>query len=166
MMSATTSAGPDGCPFLFQGGAGLAKPVQNGATAVHLKAVMSRDVGQKLLADGTFQMNEIAAGNTLEMEVMATIPPTYVLVDVSGLTVAAVFPRQTLITQLGEVAVYRTLAAGLTVLPIHLTADFLRRKLAVGPTLQKIQQALSPRRFIHSCHGIPPLGTDYFSIQV
>jgi hypothetical protein len=127
---------------------------------------MSRDVGQKLLADGTFQMNEIAAGNTLEMEVMATIPPTYVLVDVSGLTVAAVFPRQTLITQFGEVAVYRTLAAGLTILPIHLTADLLRRKLAVGPTLQKIQQALSPRRFIHSCHGIPPLGTDYFSIQV
>jgi hypothetical protein len=165
-MPAAAAAGLGGCPFLFQGGAGLAKPVQDGAAAVHLKAVVVSDMGQKLLTDGTFQMNEVAAGNTLEMEVMATIPPTYVLVDVSGLTVAAVFPRQTLITQLGEVAVYRTLAAGLTVLTIHLTADLLRRKLAVGATLQKIQQALSPRRFIHSCHGIPPLGTDYFSIQV
>ena len=143
-----------------------AQTVQNGAAAVHAEAVVGGYMGQKLLADGAFQMNELPAGHTLEMEMAAAISPTHVLVHVGGLGIAAVFPRQALVAQLGEVAIHRTFSAGLAVLLVHLGTKLLHRKLAVRPTLQKIQQALSPRRLIYPRHGIPPLGTDSCSIQV
>lgn len=64
MMTATASARMGGGLFSFQGGTSLAESVENGTAAIHLKAVVCRDVGEKLLADGTFQMNEVTAGLT------------------------------------------------------------------------------------------------------
>ena len=164
MMPTGTALGLCGILFSFQGGAGLAKSVQNGAAAVHLKAVMGGNVGQKLLADGTFQMNQLTAGDALQVEMVAAISQPNVLVDVSGLGIAAVFPRQTLVAQLGEMTVYRTLTAGLTVPFIHFGAKLLHRKLAVGPAFQKIQQPLSPRCFIHTRHGISLLSAQTLAV--
>jgi hypothetical protein len=154
MMPTAAAAGMSGCPFLFQCGASLASSVENGASAVHLKPVVGRDVGQKLLADGTFQVDEVAAGDAFEVEVAGAVPLPHVLVDVGRLSIAAVFPHGSLSAQLGEVAVDRTLAAGRAVLLIHFGTKLLHRKLAVGVALQKVQQSLSSRCFIYTRHGI------------
>ena len=155
-----------GVLFSFQGGTGLADTVQNGTAAVHLKAMVGGDMGQKLLADSAFQMNQLAAGYALEMEVAAAVPQSHILVDVGGLGIAPILPHKPFAAQLREMAVYGTLTADRTVLLIHFSAKLLRRKLAIGPAFQKFQQALSPRRLIYARHGIPPFGTASCSIQV
>jgi hypothetical protein len=90
VMSAGTAACIGGRLLGLQGRAGLAQSVQNGAAAVHTKSVVSRNVRKQLLADGAFQMNEIAAGDAFEVEMMRAVSLPYVLVDVSGLGIAAV----------------------------------------------------------------------------
>ena len=105
MMSAAASVGMGRVLFLLEGGAGLAKSVEDGATAVHLKAVVGGYVGQKLLADGTFQMNEGIADHAFQMEMVAAIPLSHVLVHVGGLGITSVFPYRSLGAKLGEVAV-------------------------------------------------------------
>jgi len=139
MMSAATAAGICGGLFSLQGGARLAKTVQNGAAAVHLKAVVGGNMGEKLLADGAFQMDKLSAGDALEVEVMAAIPLPNVLVDVGGLGIAAVLAHRPLGAQLGEVAVQRALA-GLILPRVHriqLAAKLMDGELAVGVGLQK-----------------------------
>jgi hypothetical protein len=150
-----------GSPFLFQGGAGLAESVQNGAAAVHLKAVVSRDVGQKLFADGTFQMDKVAAGNAFEVEVMAAIPLPYVLVDVGGLGVAAVFAYRSLGAQLGKVTIQGTFMGHIFPVGhgIQFSAKLVDGELSVGIAFQKFQKSLPSRGFVDGHVDSPFLRT-------
>ena len=91
--------------LLLRGRAGAAESVENGAPTVHLKAVVSRNMGQKLLADGAFQVDEGVTNHALQMEVVTAVPLPHVLVYVGRLGVTAVFSYSSLSAKLGKMAV-------------------------------------------------------------
>ena len=140
-------------------GAGLAHSIQDGTPAVYPKVVVGVDMGQELLADGAFQMNQSPAGYAFEVEVVTAIPSTHVLIDVSRLGITAIFSHRPLIAELGQV----TIQTALTALPIpgsrstvQFPIQFIHGKLAVGIALQKIQKPLPSRSFISPGHSAPP----------
>ena len=69
----------------LRGGAGLAHSVQNRTATVHPKVVIRSDMGQKLLADGTLQMDQGTAGYAFEVKVVTAVPLPDVLVNVGRL---------------------------------------------------------------------------------
>jgi hypothetical protein len=141
------------------GGASLTGSVEDGAAAVHLEVVVGSDVWQQLLADGTFQMDQRPAGDTFEVKMVTAIPPPYVLVDVGGLGIAAVFPHRPLLAELRQVTVQGTFTAAPPIgipIPIELIAKLLHRELTVRMALQKIQKAFPPRCFVCTRHRAPP----------
>ena len=89
----------------LRGGAGLAHSVKNRPSAIHPKVVIRLNMGQKLLADGTLQMDQRPTGYAFEVEMVAAISPPYVLVDVSRLGIASVFPHSSLVAKLREMPV-------------------------------------------------------------
>ena len=74
VMPASASPWVGGGLFSLDRGAGLAKSVENGATAVHRESVVRGNVGEQLLADGALQVDETVAGHAFQVEMAGTIP--------------------------------------------------------------------------------------------
>ena len=109
-------------------GAVGAKPVENGAAAVHAETMMGRNMGKKLLADGAFQMDQPSAGLAFEVEMVTAIPLPHVLVDVGRLGIAAVLAHRSLGAQLGQMTVQGAPAL-LDTLPARESVELIRQLL-------------------------------------
>ena len=139
--------------------AGCAQSVEDGAAAVHAKIVVGGYVGQKLLADGAFQVDQLTAGLAFEVKMASAISRSHVLVDVGGLGIAAIFPHRPLGAQLRQMAVQGAFALLLSLgllQAIQLLRQLVHAELAIRVALQKAQKPLSAGRFIGFSHGNPP----------
>lgn len=87
--------------IFFQIGTGLTHAIEDGTSAIHLKAVVRPNMCQQLLADTAVQMDQLPAGDALQMEMSTAIPLSQILVDVGGLGIASVFSGGTLVAKAG-----------------------------------------------------------------
>ena len=79
----------------------IAETVQNGSSAVYRKMMMGEYVGQKLLADSTFQMHQLSAGLTFQVKMATAISTSHVLIHVGGLSITPILANRSLGTKLG-----------------------------------------------------------------
>ena len=118
-------------------------------------------MGQQLLANGAFQVNQLSAGLAFQMEMVTAISPSHVLIHVGGLGITAVFSYRSLGAKLGEMAIQGAFAvseASRCRGCIQRIRQLLCRELAVGIILKKREKSLSSRRFVGTCHGRSPFG--------